>query len=163
MMAQFASQFHPLLAGRTQVCQLHVKHHGPDLLLQSATHVQRHQPSQQQVGEWLSQVWAILHHLNLHSIEHIPLLPTSQPPAASSLTSLTSPVVVQEESCHLSRPQVEVLALLGVVVVPALPSYVRHIELQDYLYSSDCYGTTKAITKVGRGSEQSHTVRVRPH
>ena len=143
-----------VVAGLTQVCQFSIKQHGPSLLLQSVTHVQMHHHSQHQVGKWLSQVWNILQHLNLQSVEHIPLLPISQPPQAKGLTSLTSPVVVQHNNCQLSRAEVEVLALLGVVVVSALPSYIKHIELQGYLYSSDRHGTTQAFDKVGDWKEQ---------
>ena len=138
-----------MVAGSTQVCRFNIKQHGPSLLLQSVTHVQTHHHSQHHLGEWLSQVWTILKHLNLQSVEHIPLLPISQPPQAQGLTSLTSPVVVQHNSCLLSRAEVEVLALLGVVVVSALPPYIKHIELQGYLYSSDRHGTTQALDKVG--------------
>lgn len=137
------------LAGQTQLCSFQPRQHGPDLLLQSVRYVQQHQPSQQQVEQWLCEVWGILQHLALRTVEHIPLLPTSQPPSASFLTPLSSPVVVQGRGGQLSKPQMEALELLGVVVVPSLPPHIRHIELQGYLSFADRHGTTQALSKVG--------------
>lgn len=111
--------------------------------------MQQCQPSDQQVGQWLCEVWGLLQHLTLHSVEHIPLLPTSKPPNAASLTPLSSPVVVDGRGGQLSGAQMEALKLLGVVVVPSLPSHFRHIELQSYLYSADRHGTAQALSKVG--------------
>lgn len=107
------------------------------------------QPPPQQVDQWLGKVWRLLQDLPLCSVENIPLLPTSQPPNSASLTPLSSPVVVQGKGGQLSRPQVEALELLGVVVVLVLPEYVQHKDLQEYLCAADRHGTTQALGKVG--------------
>ncbi|XP_050714713.1 sacsin-like isoform X1 [Eriocheir sinensis] len=145
-------------SGQTQLCQFQPQQHGPNLLLQSAKHVQQCQPSDQQVGQWLCEVWGLLQHLTLHSVEHIPLLPTSKPPSAAYLTPLSSPVVVDGRGGQLSGPQMEALTLLGVVVVPSLPSHFRHIELQSYLYSADRHGTAQALSKVVSRGQQMQAV-----
>ena len=110
--------------------------------------MQQQQPPQQQVEQWLCEVWGLLQHLSLRCVEHVPLLPASQPPDAAGLVPLTSPVVVQGRGAQLSTPQMEALTLVGVVVVPPLPPHVRHLELEGYLFAADRHGTTQAMCKV---------------
>ncbi|XP_050739330.1 sacsin-like isoform X8 [Eriocheir sinensis] len=145
-------------SGKTQLRPFQPELHGPDLLLKSARHVQRCQPPLQQVDQWLGKVWTLLQDLPLCSVENIPLLPTSQPPNSASLSPLSSPVVVQGKGGWLSRPQVEALELLGVVVVPALPKHVQHKDLHEYLSAADRHGTTQALGKVVRQDQEKEAV-----
>lgn len=121
------------------------------LLAESTSWVQTVKLGFYDLKKWLRHIWTMIQPVPLSTVNHLRIVPKSHSLCVSSLIPLTKPIVCKSD---LSDQVAQVLAFLDVQVIATPEDFIRHCDLNNYIFDSSPHGINKSLEKVGERVEK---------